>query len=512
MNNPVKGYISGISIFKAKWVKRFNASTLSIILALISPTTIWAASKASIAEIARTQGIFQLQQGDYAEAIPFFEESLQLNPEHPQTKYFLGLSYSRQQQYSQALEQLKPLLSEPEWEEKIGFELGYIFYRLEEYQQAMSYLQPIVDQQPDHIEAHYYLALSYWKVEDRDQALPYFDKVIATGSDLAAAASYLKAVALYESKRFAESEVVVSTYPQRYIGSPYLPQIEILRDKLAQIKKRDQPWRAQLIFGLIGDSNVLAIPDDQQGATDTDDILVHGRAEARYFLFQDEQQRLDLGVKMAFSKQMDLTEYNSFSPEILMGYRIKLYEDVLGVEFSYGTRERGGGSYLSTARILPYMTMKHGVMGYSLLSGQLSRNDYAPDTGLDPRDGFNYLLGYRYIYNQWNNSDLYMGASLKGDAPRDDQFSYIGFGVEVGAKLPLNQNSISLSLGYDNRSYNNDPGDRKDSNLRGRIHYTYRIMDDLDLLTGLELINHGSSVDSYAYKRTLLTLNVRWEL
>lgn len=138
----------------------------------------------------------QYSQGNFKEAIEFFQKAAAMRPEMFRPHYNLGQIYEEQGKYKEAAAAYKraaPLKINEELGERedellsAQFNLANVYARLNDHAQAISTLQEVIRRLPRHHTPHYNLGLSLSALGKHQDAVNAFREAIALKADYAEA-------------------------------------------------------------------------------------------------------------------------------------------------------------------------------------------------------------------------------------------------------------------------------------------------------------------------------------
>ncbi|MDP3268705.1 MAG: tetratricopeptide repeat protein [Legionella sp.] len=130
---------------------------------------------------------YQLQrEGNLSDAITIFKEILNLDPNHPPTLHFLGLTYAQTGDMTNALDYLtQAVLIEPE--PSLLNNLANVYKKTGNLDKAIQYYQKAIESNPDYAQAHNNLATVYATQNKYQQALAHYIKAVHAEPDFSAA-------------------------------------------------------------------------------------------------------------------------------------------------------------------------------------------------------------------------------------------------------------------------------------------------------------------------------------
>ncbi len=123
-------------------------------------------------------GLLAAHEGRVAEAIPFFQRALQLDPDHLVALENLGSAYRQQKQWADAKKTLQHALALKPDDAEANYSLGMVYAQLDDSNKAYEYFQNALRSRPDYPEALNNLGVLYLRTRRRDQAVASFEECI----------------------------------------------------------------------------------------------------------------------------------------------------------------------------------------------------------------------------------------------------------------------------------------------------------------------------------------------
>jgi tetratricopeptide (TPR) repeat protein/peroxiredoxin len=132
-------------------------------------------------------GLLATREGHTAEAIPYFQEALRLNPDHLIALDNLGNAYRQQKQWEEARKVLERAVEVNPQDPEANYSLGMVFAQLGNTDHAYKLLQKALKFRPAYPEALNNLGVLYLRTRRRDEAVASFEECIrvAPGFDQA---------------------------------------------------------------------------------------------------------------------------------------------------------------------------------------------------------------------------------------------------------------------------------------------------------------------------------------
>jgi len=123
-------------------------------------------------------GIIATREERMAEAISYFQQALQLSPNHLVALENLGNAYRQQKQWQDARKTLEQAVRVGPQDPEANYSLGMVYAQLDETDLAYQYLQQALQLRPAYPEALNNLGVLYLRTERRDEAVAKFEECI----------------------------------------------------------------------------------------------------------------------------------------------------------------------------------------------------------------------------------------------------------------------------------------------------------------------------------------------
>jgi tetratricopeptide (TPR) repeat protein len=123
-------------------------------------------------------GLLATQEGRMADAIPYFQEAIQLNPDHLIALDNLGNAYRQQKRWDEARGVLERAVRVSPQDPEANYSLGMVFAQLDDAERAFEYLRRALDSRPAYPEALNNLGVLYLRTRRRDEAVASFEECI----------------------------------------------------------------------------------------------------------------------------------------------------------------------------------------------------------------------------------------------------------------------------------------------------------------------------------------------
>ena len=128
-------------------------------------------------------GVKLTEQGQPNEAVPVLARSLQVNPNSAGARTALGLALARTDKPGEAEEQLKQALALDPKLELAHFTLGSLYYKFGRWEETLKELKTAADLDPNDVDAQYLLATTYGEVFQEDKKLDILENLVRRDPD-----------------------------------------------------------------------------------------------------------------------------------------------------------------------------------------------------------------------------------------------------------------------------------------------------------------------------------------
>ncbi len=123
-------------------------------------------------------GLLAAREGRAAEAVPYFQQALRLNPDHLIALQNLGNAYRQLWQWEDARKTLDRAVELGPEDAEVNYSLAMVYAQLNDSDRAHEYLQRALNLRPDYPEALNNLGVLYLRTQQRDQAVEAFEHCI----------------------------------------------------------------------------------------------------------------------------------------------------------------------------------------------------------------------------------------------------------------------------------------------------------------------------------------------
>jgi tetratricopeptide (TPR) repeat protein len=123
-------------------------------------------------------GLIATREGNIAEAIPYFQAALKLNPDHLIALSNLGDAYRQQKNWDESRKVLEHAVALSPEDPEVLLSLGTLYGQINDTKQAFEYLHKALKYRPDYPETLNNLGVLYLRTQRRDEAVANFAECI----------------------------------------------------------------------------------------------------------------------------------------------------------------------------------------------------------------------------------------------------------------------------------------------------------------------------------------------
>ncbi len=441
------------------------------------------------------QGIANLKEENYEEAVDDFKKARELNPESSITAYYLGIAYKKIQNYPEAKTHLKDALTlEPKVKEAV-IELSDVLYQLGEMKEALKELEIAESQgmntpQLTFLKGMILLKLgresdivieenaiiyrgknySYAKNDDgtitieegplsgrrfyiaNKEAIESFKKAKSLDEKLTASSDFQIAMATIEEGNLNEARDI---FKEIIIRDPNADIAQFANQYIDAITKRikeERPYRLTAGIQYQHDSNVILKPSDVtasagiSGESDSAGIInLRGEYAPRL--------KAPFGLKTQYSLYQNLhgrlKNYDVQSHSIAIVPNYNLTGGSISLLTSYNLTRVDNLDYLKTLTLSPTYTLFISKTQFALISIKYQDKKYVKAAaGADEdREGSDTNIGISWFYLLFENKGFINGRyEYNRENTKGKNWQYYGNRIGLSLLYPLNISHFLTSL------------------------------------------------------------------
>ncbi len=489
--------------------------SLALILSVFCLSSVYIFSSDSSSQIDKElkAGILSLTVGDYEDALGKFQKILDLDPINADAYYYLGMTYSKMEEFDKAVSYYqKALKLNPELA-KTHFPLGVAYYQLKQYRNALQSLSQAEKYSPQDAMVYYYQGAVYYDMGRYYKSVAPFKKVRELDPALTVFSCYWQGVSLFQQGLYIEAEKLLREVRQLSSDS----QLGKSADEfLSAIEKQTKPLSLKASLGVEYDDNVTLQPTDENASdvSDKEDERAVANLKITGRKFSESGE---FGAFYSFyqSLHQDLSEYNvqGHTGSFYFASNLRPFQPY--IQYSYDYFFVDNDKYLQKHTIVPSLNIFVASPHITQVYFQYEKFNYLVSFEEDEYDrdaDANALGANQYFSIVDGKGYVKIGAEYKNNDAKGDDWDYSGskFSLTVYSPTPLSKMNVEIG---GEQSYSNFIHEdsffeqtRKDICSSAWIELMYKLNDNWSIGLNYKHINNNSNIDFYEYKRNITSL------
>jgi tetratricopeptide (TPR) repeat protein len=490
------------------------------------------------ADVYVAQAVLDYSDAKYDEALVNLRQALQIEPDHVEALYFMGVVLMAKNQPAEATPFLERARARSRSDPAIAFQLGLAYFAQQQYDRAQPLLEEVFRSQPTLDGLGYYVGFLRYRQKDYRGALDAFNAGRTTNQDLQQLTKFYSGLALgglgLPGQAAAEIDQAIRLAP----ASAFTGPAERLRDSMVAARQGQRRLSAEVRLGFFYDDNVAVIPNADiseplVGVLRDLDTTSPGELfglRADYAWLRTDQWEATIGYSFFTTYNNDLPRFNIMSHLGSVGttYRTALDTmplliggqyafDVLYLDQKWFVLRHTGSVFTSLVESERYLTQ--------LFARYQSKNfnqliDTAPD---ENRDANNWMIGGTQLFRfSEDRHYVKLGYQFDWDDTVGQNYEYIGNRIVAGGQYTLPWWAIRLRYDLDVhlRTYQHTntllpttaPGttQRRDQEITNIVRAELPLPYNFTLALEYQSTINLSNIAVFDYTRNVYTLMVSW--
>ncbi|PYM07797.1 MAG: hypothetical protein DMD82_04640 [Candidatus Rokuibacteriota bacterium] len=238
---------------------RRRSFTVAAIAALV---LLWWAARGAAApnQVFVDRGILDYDDKNYAAALAAFERAVELDPEDPNARYFLGLTLIALDRSEEAVTQLSRGLALAKDDLDIAFALGVALFNLSRYDEALRHFQAVFSREPQRENLGFYLGVIYYQTKDYERAIGALEGAVVSDPAFQQLRRFYAALANHQLGREVEASREMAQAESLRPSSPIAISARKFQDFITPPSPEVRSYRFELRAGYQYDDNVPIAP------------------------------------------------------------------------------------------------------------------------------------------------------------------------------------------------------------------------------------------------------------
>ncbi len=291
---------------------------LAFCLALLIPAL---AAADEAAKNVFERGRFELEDGNYEEALKFLDQAIQMDPSDLTFQYHRARALIKLEREAEAEEALVKLLSaDPTGQPNVYVELASLYGKQQKWSNAADNYSKALNIVPDRGDIYLARGAMFLEMKDYAKADTDFQEAARVSPSLAAPAAYNRAMVPYRQGNLDETLTLLETAQSLKPEEGLARAISDLRVSVAKEKRRRKAWSVDAAVVFQFDDNVSLEPLDGLGVgtpgaptRDKEDMAYGLSAGAKYYFINRREAEVGVAYKFQSLFYSDLTENDILS-------------------------------------------------------------------------------------------------------------------------------------------------------------------------------------------------------
>ncbi len=471
---------------------------------------------------ALKNGIYQFRHENYDEALEIFKKLSESDPNSSLAAYYLGLTYKRIENYTEARAHLEASLGMTPKIKGALIELIDLLYRLDDIDQAKIWIKVAEEEGVRPAQAAFLKGLILLKAAEYEDAIKAFEDAKSLDAQLTQSADYQIGIAYIRLNKFENAkgifEDIVSLDPHADIAEYASTYIDAIERKL----EREKPLNLSLRFAFEYDSNVLLKPGDTAlvtRITDEDDTRQVYDFKGDYtFRAPDNPLTLKTAYNLRISKQNDFGRYDTIINNFTAQPNLSLDNVLVTFPVNYSHTIVDEKNYLSAVALGNINNILLTNSQMVQLGGIYKYKNYLrPPYGDEDRTG-NELIGTGGLFHFFakNKGFLSLRYSFNKDWTEGNNWEYFGNKISAGILIPFwklfNFNlQGEVFLQHFNNIHTVYGKKRNDQSYSVSSLLSCEIIENTELQFQYTYVNSQSNLNIYEYDRHIMSGAVQYK-
>lgn len=469
-------------------------------------------------EIAFEQGISAFEEGDFSGALTLFTEVLDAAPNDAAALHYRGVTLLKLNQPEEAVKDLEKSSSLDPSAQDVNLDLGAAYQGANRIDDAEKAYRTEIANHPDNAQAHFSLGYVLFTKKKFDECISEFRKSRELDAQLAPAAKFYEASALYQSGKSKEAETMFSDIVSA--GAP--PEIDKASRQYLDAIRGKKTTRKN--WGLMGavlyqyDTNVVAANEDAEFPMVINDEEISDKEDSRAVITLSGFYRIPkidpwivearYAFYQSFHSELDSFNLQNHAPGVMLGRAQKLFGRDTLIALDYKFSEALMGTDNEWYSMNHYVTPALKIIWSKKFATSVGYTYNAEDFHIAEPNRDNVAhTGFARIDWAFLPDKMSLSAAAGMDFEDSDNPAYDirrpWLKLALGAKLPL-EIFTKLSFSYENEDhFNDDIQNRVDNSYSVDLLVLRKIWGPIEGTVGVNYKSNDSNVDSLTYDRTV---------
>ena len=508
---------------------------LAVVLS-VSPVPVLA--QTTEADVYVAQGVIDFDEKKYDEALGNFRRALEIEPDHVEALYYIGVVHMVQRRPEQAARFLERARAKAPGDTSVAYQLGLAYFAQQQYDKAQPLLEDVFKSAPTQDSLGYYVGFMRYRTKDYRGAVNAFRSGRASDRDIQQLSRFYTGLALavlgLPAQATAEVEQAMSLAPSSALTGP----AERLRDTLVAARQKERRLSAEARLGVLYDDNVAVIPNPVGSSKEplvrplrhpkSSSFGELGGVRADYVWYRDETWESSVGYSFFTTYNNDLPSFNVMDH---LGTAGLTYKTALGtMPAQVGTSYAYDALFLREEIFVQRHTgsliaaVAEDDMNLTQLFFRVQGKDF--DQGspkAEDRDAKNYMFGFLHLLRfQQDRHLLKFGFQQDYEYTDGRNYTYVGQRIQLGAMTTLPWRALRFKWDMDVhfRHYQSKNVflpttragllERSDEEFNNTFRLELPLPWNFTLAGEYQLTDNASNIQVFDYSRSVFSLVLSW--
>jgi tetratricopeptide (TPR) repeat protein len=493
------------------------------------------------ADVYVAQGMIDLDDKHYDDALANFRHALEIEPDHVEALYYSGVVYMVRGQADQAVTMLERAHAKAPTDASVTYQLGLAYFAQQRYDRAQPLLEEVFRTNPTQDSLGYYVGFMRYRSKDYRGAVDAFRTGRTSDPDIQQLSRFYTGLALavlgLPAQASQEVEQAMALRPSSALTGP----AERLRDTLVQAREQERRLTAEVRFGVFYDDNVAVIPNASGGPSEPlVGILRQPKHESfgelvglrvDYVFFRNESWDATVGYSFFQTYNNEIPSFNVMDQLGTVGLTYKTALGTrpaqIGVNYAYDALFLGGDLFVqrNTGSIIGAVAWDdiNLTQAFFRLQGKDFTQQIPGTPKEEDRDAKNYMVGFLHLFRfQQDRHLLKVGFQQDWEDADGRDYTYNGQRVQLGGMYTLPWYAIRLKADIDVhfREYQNknaflpttrpDVVRRRDEEFNAIVRAELPLPRNFTLAAEYQRTNNSSNLEVFDYTRNVVSLILSW--
>jgi tetratricopeptide (TPR) repeat protein len=521
-------------------VIRALALTLAVAV-LLTSIPFPAVAQTTEADVYVAQGVIDFDDKRYDQAMANFRRALEIEPDHVEALYYIGVVHMAQRRPVDAITFLERARAKAPTDTSVAYQLGLAYFAQQQYDKAQPLLEEVFKVAPTQDSLGYYVGFMRYRNKDYRGAVSAFRAGRSSDPDIQQLSRFYTGLALavlgLPTQATAEVEQAMSLSPSSALTGP----AERLRNTLVAQRRQERRFSAEARFGVFYDDNVAVIPNpDGSSKEPLIRALRHPNSSssgelaglrAEYVFFRNESFDATVGYSFFATYNNELPSFNVMDHLGSLGLTYKTALGTmpvqLGVNYAYDALFLAQDLFVQRHTGALIGAIAEDDINLTQIFFRIQDKDFVNGfPQVEDRDARNYMFGFLHLWRFAQDKHLIkVGFQQDYEYADGRHYTYQGQRIQAGAMYTLPWWSLRAKWDFDVhfRQYQNTniflpttrqaqftQLKRRDEEVNNIVRLELPLPHRLTLAGEYQVTHNKSDLQVFDYSRSVLSLILSW--